>query len=186
MGLISKSKTWVDNENLLYTDLNTMFTSLYNLVNGSIQNANVASDAAIVESKVSFNTSTGHSHDGVDSKQIKSIAQIERARYGVLQTGTNVCPRWYNKTGQSLTTSGIFIYSETAPTGADLIVDVNIDGTTMFTTQGNRPTIEATENSGTSGTPDVTTIADGSYLTFDIDQVGSTIPGADLVIIVLF
>ena len=34
----------------------------------------------------------------------------------------------------------------TAPTGASLIVDVNHDGVTLFTTQGNRPTITATNS----------------------------------------
>ena len=43
-----------------------------------------------------------------------------------------------------------------APTGASLIVDVHLDGTTIFTTQGNRPTITATNFTDLTNTPDVT------------------------------
>jgi hypothetical protein len=73
----------------------------------------------------------------------------------------------------------------TAPTGASLIVDVNKNGTTIFSTQGNRPTITASSTSSAEATPDVTTLAEGDLLSVDIDQVGSTIVGADLTVVVL-
>jgi hypothetical protein len=74
----------------------------------------------------------------------------------------------------------------TAPTGANLIVDVNKNGTTIYTTQGNRPTITATQNAGGPGTaPDITALAAGDYLTVDIDQIGSTIAGSDLTVSVI-
>lgn len=67
----------------------------------------------------------------------------------------------------------------TAPTGAGLIVDINKNGTTIFTTQSNRPTIAPGTNTDNS-VPDVTTLLAGDYLTIDIDQVGSTVAGSDL------
>lgn len=70
----------------------------------------------------------------------------------------------------------------TAPTGADLIVDVNLDGSTIFSTQGNRPTIAASAYADLSSTPDTTAISADSYLTVDVDQIGSTVAGADLVV----
>jgi hypothetical protein len=74
----------------------------------------------------------------------------------------------------------------TAPTGADVIVDVNKNGTTIYTTQGNRPTITATQNAGGPGsTPNVTALAAGDYLTVDIDQIGSTVAGSDLTVSVI-
>lgn len=74
----------------------------------------------------------------------------------------------------------------TAPTGASLIVDVNKNGTTIYTTQGNRPTIADGANAGGPGaTPDVTSLAAGDYLTVDIDQVGSSVAGADLTVSVI-
>jgi len=74
----------------------------------------------------------------------------------------------------------------TAPTGAAIIVDVHKDGTTIFTTQANRPTIAVSAfDSGTAKTPDVTTFAAGSYLTVNVDQIGSTIAGAGLTVCVV-
>jgi hypothetical protein len=69
----------------------------------------------------------------------------------------------------------------TAPTGASIIVDVNKNGTTLFTTQSARPTIAASGFTAT-GTPAVTTFAAGDYMTVDVDQIGSTVAGADLTV----
>lgn len=86
----------------------------------------------------------------------------------------------------ALTITEVHIAVNTAPTGASLIVDVNKNGTTIFTTQSNRPTIAASGTSATSGTPDVTSVAKNDLVTVDADQVGSTEPGKDLVIQVRF
>lgn len=72
----------------------------------------------------------------------------------------------------------------TAPTGAALIVDVNKNGTTIYTTQSARPSIAAAGNSATGNSPAVTTFQAGDYLTVDVDQVGSTVAGADLTVTV--
>jgi hypothetical protein len=69
----------------------------------------------------------------------------------------------------------------TAPTGAAILVDVNKNGTTIFTTQANRPSIAISGNTAT-GTPQVTALAAGDYLTVDVDQVGSTVAGSDLTV----
>ena len=73
----------------------------------------------------------------------------------------------------------------TAPTGASLIVDVNKNGTTIYGTQSNRPTIAASSTAANGGTASVTTVTTGDYLTVDIDQIGSTVAGADLTVIIL-
>jgi hypothetical protein len=59
---------------------------------------------------------------------------------------------------------------------------VNKNGTTIFTTQANRPTIAISGNTDESGVPDVTALADGDYLEVDIDQIGSTVAGSDLTV----
>lgn len=82
---------------------------------------------------------------------------------------------------------GVTAAVNTAPTGASLILDVNKNGTTIFTTQGNRPTIAASGNATTSEpAPDVTAIAAGDYLTVDVDQVGSTVAGSDLTVFIRY
>lgn len=90
--------------------------------------------------------------------------------------------RLYNKYGRTLTLYSAWAAVGTAPTGSSLIVDVNKSGTTIFTTQANRPTIAVSTNFDDTPAPDVTTWADGEYITFDVDQVGSTITGADLTV----
>jgi hypothetical protein len=101
---------------------------------------------------------------------------------GVITTGVGAA-RYYNDTGQPLTIKGVRISAGTAPTGASIIVDVNINGTTIFTTQANRPSISISGNtSGLVTNMNVTSWANGSYLTVDIDQKGSSAAGADLTI----
>lgn len=68
----------------------------------------------------------------------------------------------------------------TAPTGSTIIVDVKKNGTTIFTTTGNRPTIVISGHTAASGVPDIADLAPGDYLTVDIVQVGSSTHGSDL------
>lgn len=91
--------------------------------------------------------------------------------------------RWYNDTGSYAHIRSVRATVGTAPTGAAIIVDVNLNGSTIFTTQANRPTIAI----GATATNkivnmNVAEIAPGGYLTVDIDQVGSTVAGADLMV----
>lgn len=72
----------------------------------------------------------------------------------------------------------------TAPTGSAVIIDVNKNGTTIYTTQSDRPQIAAAGFSATGNNPAVTTFAAGDYLTVDVDQIGSTIAGSDLTVTV--
>lgn len=76
------------------------------------------------------------------------------------------------------------IHLGTANTGATFLVDVNINGTTIFTTQANRPTIAISGTDATSGAPDTTKFAKNDRLSFDVDQIGSTIAGSDLTVMV--
>lgn len=53
MSLITKSKTFADNDPIIYSDLNANWDALYNLVNGNLDNSNIASGAAIDSTKIS-------------------------------------------------------------------------------------------------------------------------------------
>ena len=70
---------------------------------------------------------------------------------------------------------------KTAPTGADLIVDINENGTSILST---KLAIDATEKTSTTATtPAVISgpnLADDAEITVDIDQIGSTIAGTGL------
>lgn len=103
---------------------------------------------------------------------------------GILSVQAGTVP-FYNDTGQTLTITSVRASVGTAPAGAAIIVDVNKNGTTIFTTQSHRPSIAAAAKTAKVTTIDVATLADGDYLTFDVDQVGSSTPGSDLVVTVV-
>ncbi len=74
----------------------------------------------------------------------------------------------------------------TTSAGSSIIVDINKNGTTIFTTQANRPTIAAAAVVATlAGQPEVLTFAAGDLLSMDIDQIGSSTAGSNLGVSVL-
>ena len=113
-----------------------------------------------------------------DTSTIKTTLSF--AVVGALTTGTDKAPTIVAPC--ALTIVKVKVVVKTAPTGAALIVDVNKNGTTIFTTQGGRPSIAIGDTTDDSDTPDVTALAETDKLTVDIDQVGSTIAGADLTV----
>lgn len=113
-----------------------------------------------------------------DTMSVKTTLTF--AVVGTLTTGTDKAPTICAPC--TLTIVKVKICVKTAPTGAALIVDVNKNGTTIFTTQGGRPSIPIGGTTDDSDTPDVTALAETDKLTIDCDQVGSTIAGADLTV----
>jgi hypothetical protein len=87
---------------------------------------------------------------------------------------------------RAITILRVDAYVDDAPTGAAVIFDVHSNGTTLFTTQGNRPTIAISGTSDTNNVPDDTAVAAGEVLTIDIDQIGSSTPGSDATVIVWY
>lgn len=117
-------------------------------------------------------TATSVSAPGVGERPTFSYA-------GVVAAGTGSARYYFER---SMTVTSVRASVGTAPTGATLIVDVNKNGTTIYTTQANRPTIAISGFTATANSPDVTTFTSGDYLTVDIDQVGSTVAGSDLTV----
>ena len=91
-----------------------------------------------------------------------------------ITTGTNkkewVVPAYCNITD-------VICNSETAGSGgtSDLI-DVNLNGTTIYTTQGNRPTLLQADTGlfSEAAEPEVTFCSPGDIIAYDIDQVSTT------------
>jgi hypothetical protein len=75
---------------------------------------------------------------------------------------------------------GYAVNLETPPTGATFIVDLNKGGTTLFTTQANRPIIPIAASPASTTLPDVVAVAAGDLLSYDIDQIGSGTAGSGL------
>jgi hypothetical protein len=116
-----------------------------------------------------------HTHAVAQSLAFSKTGTLE------VTTGASKFPALFD-----MTLIGVRAAVGTAPTGADLIVDVNLNGTTVYTTQGNRPTISDGSTSSTETVPDVTAVAAGDLLSVDIDQVGSSTAGSDLVVAIEF
>lgn len=70
----------------------------------------------------------------------------------------------------------------TAPTGAGLRADVNRNGSSVFSGTGTQPTIAATTNTILVSTFSNGELDAGDYLTVDVDTIGSTFAGEDLVV----
>ena len=125
-----------------------------------------------------------------DGGNVISLANESVERYFTLTVSGDLTAdpgvlRLYNLTGADLTISKVHLAVNTAPTDAAILVDVNENGTTIFTTQGNRPTIVISAFTGETTTIDDASWADGNYLQADVDQIGSTIAGADLTITII-
>jgi hypothetical protein len=117
-----------------------------------------------------------------DGNSLEELATFTKS--GTLTTGTGTFKFVFP---YAATIVSVTLTAGTAPTGAAILVDVNKNGTTIFTTQGNRPTLAISSAVGSaSAAPDVTAMAAGDYLTVDIDQVGSSVAGADLLVQVRF
>lgn len=71
----------------------------------------------------------------------------------------------------------------TAPVGAALIVDIRDDGTSIFADDSERINMAGGTQQDTSATKNHAVDA-GDVLTFEVKQIGSTTPGADLTIVI--
>lgn len=117
-------------------------------------------------------------------KQLKVVKCYAFAVTGDLTADTNVSPL-LEAIEDDQTITEVIIRVKTAPTGATIIVDVNIEGTTIFTTQSNRPAIAIDGTEARSTTIENASLSKEDLLTVDVDQIGSGTAGADLTVQVL-
>lgn len=81
--------------------------------------------------------------------------------------------RLYNDTGSTWTLVSVrATLAVAAPSGATT-VDVNKNGTSIFATSGDQPSITGGGTTNKVTTILTTSVADGEYLTVDVDAVGS-------------
>jgi hypothetical protein len=108
---------------------------------------------------------------------------------GSLAVGSGAL-RFYNSLGRTVTLTKVLISVGTAPFGAysadGVLIDVHMNGTTIFTNQAHRPLILSEEYTGVASKIDIDTLHDGDYLTLDIDHVGSSVAGSDLTVMVTY
>lgn len=181
--------------NTLIDDLRVVSAANFNAVpdgsitsakiqNGAIMNVDINGSAAIDLTKLATGTLVSGIKVG-PANFVNSVipSEVVFTIPGTVTTGSkNV--RYYCETARTI--ANVVVSVGTAPTGANMIFDVNKNGTTIFTTQGNRPTIASGGFYDGSSVPDVTSMAAGDYFTIDVDQIGSTIPGSNAVIKIVF
>lgn len=112
-------------------------------------------------------------------------SQVYFTFYDVLEAGS-IPVRFYNRTGTARAIQQVHLYCTTPPQGADIIVDVLMDGISIFADNAHRPRVAANNYSGYSTQIGTETWAHDSYLTCNLVQVGSSYPGSDLVVSVVY
>ena len=137
---------------------------------------------------------SGSAHHAAESAASASVAGVQK---------TALIQRSWSFPGTLAVAAGTLYYQlpvaetyvactatvSTAPTGAAVRVDVNYHATapasavTIWTTNGNRPSIAASAflNSAVTA-PEVTAFAAGGVLSCDVDIIGSTIAGSNMVV----
>lgn len=165
---------WATDIHILYKDTGAAWVELWR-AEDVIRLAQLADKAHASLSGVTANQHHSESHSHIKG----IIFNLGLATVGIKQ-GQALIPG-------AFTISKAKIYGDEVPTGASLIVDVNKNGTTIFTTQANRPEIAIGEHSDDSGSPNITSVAEGDRLSVDIDQVGSGVAGGDdLLVVIIF
>lgn len=100
---------------------------------------------------------------------------------GTVTVGTDLAPSLVVPTNLSIVKA--YLVVKTAPVGQEIIVDINVNGTSIWNaTQANRVEIAASATSGNQTSFDITSLSEGDIITVDVDQVGTTTPGTDLTI----
>jgi hypothetical protein len=109
MGTVSKTYTFTSGAVIQANEHNTDLNTLYTLVNGQIDNANIKSNAGIEESKITFSNS-GHDHTGGTKGAnipISSLTITNQSKGDILYfTGTVWARLGSGSAGQTLTMAG--------------------------------------------------------------------------------
>lgn len=120
-----------------------------------------------------------------DAKPLYTIGALVWIIPGTLAVGTSQGPRLRSKTDVTFLEAELLV--KTAPTGADIIVDINKNGTSLWAVdQDNRPQIKAGDTEGDTETFDTTDAQEDDVLIPDIDQVGLGTAGEYLTVILWF
>jgi hypothetical protein len=138
-------------------------------------------------STTSFSPNTKAQSSQVNDN-FQNITQVLKPTFevavgGTLTTGTSktaaiIVP-------QAMTIIKVYAYVKTPSSGQAIIVDINKNGSTIWSNQANRVEIAAAGQTGSQTSFNTISLSEGDILTFDIDQVGSGTAGADITIAVI-
>ena len=144
-------------------------------------NGNSLDSSAAGRLWVDSNSTTLYVYNGSSFDAIISQGLLSISIQGNLVAGTNVVGPLVIPRG--ITITAVYVRVGTAPTGSGIRIGINKNGSSDILGTATYIQIDAAANSA-SETSDFDSsnkiLAAGDYLTFDLDQVGSTIPGANL------
>lgn len=153
--------TFVDTRNAL----STADAKLWSLRNAGTEKFYVAWDGTV-------NIPTGTTYNINGSPHTHDYGSIVFPVNGVLSVATNVPNAFVFP--NAATISEWYVYLKTTGSAGSSIFDIHKNGTTIFTTQANRPTVAFNDANGWAvATPDITSFVAGDVLTFDIDQAAT-------------
>lgn len=185
MATASVTNTLVTGTTITAAQHNTNYGDLVSFLNGSVVHVDGTKAFTAAQAMGGFKltglAAGSAAGDAVRFEQLPAAQTvlIPIRVLGDQVVGTDLILRLYMPFAGTFTE--VFLYAGTAPTGADLEFDINLNGTTLWgVTQANRPIIVAAAQTESVTTFDTTSFADGDYLTLDCDQIGSTLPGSDI------
>jgi hypothetical protein len=153
---------------------------------GNVLIGNLTFDADQTVGSAQSNFLLGYNHGTgliVLRPQTQAIALAISDEITNLTTGTN---KLTFRMPYAFVLTGVRASATTAPTGSSIIVDINSNTTSIFST---RLSIDATSKTSVgSASPAVlttTSLANDAEITIDIDQIGSTVAGAGLKVYLL-
>ncbi len=175
----SRLKTWVAGEVLTAADQNAEF-------NRGLTTFNDA-----------FNISTGHDHDGVNSKAVDYVSLTSKPSdlnmyvfpvVGVL-TVVDDAGAVYHRIMETSTIIEVQAVVKTAPTDANVIIDIetsaDVSSWSPIWSSGARLNIVDGDKLANTLVITTPTITKGHVMRINIDLVGSTVAGADLTVNVI-
>lgn len=187
MATVTRSTVWVSQQTLTAADLNAEFNNLLNAL--SLVNADVASNAAIASTKLSFggtngqylvsNGSGGLTYSSTIPFSAITGLVINRSFGFFIPDAASVATdlSWNPVSPENMTAIKLWAYARTAPTGADLVARVyNVTKGLVVATV----TITANTTSGNNTSMTTAAIAAGDVLRADVTQAGSTVAGSNV------
>lgn len=203
MATVTRSTTWADAQVLTATALNSEFNNLLNAL--ALSNSDVASNAAIVYSKLSLTggivnadinssaaiaasklaaipesgitfSGSGHGHTGGTDGKVITV----RRGYGFYSTGPQAVANdvsWNPTAPAAQTATGLYVYARTAPVGSSLTVLIY-----NVTQARNVASVSISSGASTATTTSMTNAAlvANDVLRMDITAIGSSTAGSDI------
>lgn len=154
-----------------YVDLTPLGN--YSVKMRAVSIARVFSDYTTYVSGVAGDSGTGGGAGTIQKELLYSMQDNLIAETGLA--------RWYAPFSGAITSVRASV--GTSPVGASVIVDVKKNGSSIFSSD--KPTVPPGTYTDTA-TPTDNVITAGDFLTVDVLQVGSAIPGTDLTVQVIF